>query len=286
MRELPFSSSIKSLLLLTLLSIGACTSAGQIAESSVEGLTSHYGADSFTLIATSPANFGLTSKSQYSPKSSQDCKTYSVGLGGEVTRQHQKTDKIEIKDIEQTARFNVPLSYHIAGCTMELTRVDIAIDGRYGTSSLDIGGDTGGISVIGTTSTEDLAPPSTENTEFRSLCTWMFQLSVARIEKDGISKILSCNAANRDWNVPSDYIERSKPGGTIQRSSLNGKIVKFTFRLSKNEEPSMNNRWIKTTEGWKPCQGSATSNRCQTPPAFKKFKMNGRECTVYPACTE
>lgn len=286
MSKLSVSLTLNSLLLMALPSIGACTSAGQIAQSSIEDITSHYGSDSFTLVATAPANFGLTAKSQYSPLVGQDCKTYSAGLGGEVTRRHQKTDQIDVKDIEQTARFDIPLSYRIAGCKMELTRVDMAIDGRYGTSSLDIGGDVGGISVIGQTAIGNSAPSLAENPEFRGLCTWMFQLSVARIEKNGISKILSCSAANSDWGVSSDYFERRKPGGSIQRSSINGKNVKFIFRLSKDEEPSMNNRWIQTKKGWKPCEGSATSNRCQTPPTFKKFKMNGRECTVYPSCTE
>ncbi|MFH0020375.1 hypothetical protein ACFZAC_02060 [Pseudomonas fluorescens] len=286
MNKPPPSLHIKSLLLLALPLFGACTSAGQIAQSSIEDITSHYGSDSFTLVATAPANFGLTAKSQYSPLAGQDCKAYSAGLGGEVTRRHQKTDQIEVKDIEQTARFDIPLSYRIAGCKMELTRVDMAIDGRYGTSSLDIGGDFGGITIKGNTTTVESSSLANDNSEFRGICTWMFQLSVERIEKDGISKILSCSAANSEWNVPSDYFERNKPGGTVQRSSIKNKEIKFTFRLAKDEEPSMDNRWIKTTEGWKPCQETATSERCQTPPVFKKFKINGRDCTVYPSCTE
>jgi hypothetical protein len=268
----------KPALLLALSLIGGCNNPN--------GATAYYGAESFTLIAITPANFGLTSKSQYSPQAGQDCRTYSAGLGGYVTRQHQKTDEIDVKNVEQTAWFDIPLSYRISGCKMELTRVDVAIDGRYGTSSLDIGGDVGRISVAGDSSHVNSAQPWSGNPEFRGLCTWLFQLSVARIEKDGISKILSCSAANTDWIVPSDYFERSKPGGAIQRSSLNGKNVKFTFRLSKDEEPSMLNRWIKTTGGWRPCQGSTSSNRCQTPPTFRTFKMNDRECVVYPNCTE
>lgn len=280
------SLHLKSLLILAFPLFGACTSAGQISQSSIEDITSHYGSDSFTLVATAPANFGLTAKSQYSPLVGEDCKAYSAGLGGEVTRRHQKTDQIDVKDIEQTARFDIPLSYRIAGCKMELTRVDMAIDGRYGTSSLDIGGDFGGITIKGNTTTVGSSSLANDNSEFRGLCTWMFQLSVERIEKDGISKILSCSAANSEWNVPSDYFERNKPGGNVQRSSIKNKEIKFTFRLAKDEEPSMDNRWIKTTEGWKPCQETATSERCQTPPVFKKFKINGRDCTVYPSCTE
>lgn len=281
-----FSFNVKSLLLLTLPLIGACTSAGEIAKSSIAEISSHYGSDSFTLVATSPANFSLTAKSQYSPLAGQDCQTYSAGLGGNVTRRHQKTDQIDVKDTEQTASFNIPLSYSIAGCTMDLTRVVVAIDGRYGPSSLDIGGDIGGINITGDAPTSEPTPKGADNLDFKGLCMWMFQLSVERIEEDGISKILSCSAANADWNVSSDYLERGKPGGTIQRSHLKNNEVKFAFRVAKDEVPSMDNRWVKTSEGWKPCQGTATSDRCQKPPVFKKFKMNDRECTVYPNCTE
>ncbi len=265
-------------LLLALSLMGGCNN--------LSSATGYYGADSFTLIATTPANFWLTSKSQYLPQTGQDCRTYSAGLGGYVTRQHQKTEEIGVKNVEQTARFDIPLSYRISGCKMELTRVDVAIDGRYGTSSLDIGGDVGGISVAGDSSHVNSAQPWSENLEFRGLCTWFFQLSIARIEKDGISKTLSCSAANTNWSVPNDDFERSKPGGALQRSSLNGKSVRFTFHLSEDEEPAMLNRWIKTNGGWRPCHGSTSSNRCQTPPTFRTFKMNGRECTVYPNCKE
>lgn len=266
--------------------MGACTSAGQLDKSSAKSATGRYGSDSFTLVATSPANLGLTFKSQCSAKAGQHCESHVENPGDKIKKQHQKTDKIDEKTTEQTAKFNIPLTYYIAGCTMELARIDISIDGRYGVSSLDIGGDIGGISVTADSPTGEVTASSTDDPEFRGLCKWMFQLSSARIEKDGISKILSCSAANKNWNVPSGYLDRDKPGGTIQRSNLENKNVKLTFRLSKDEEPSMDNRWIKTTKGWKPCQGTATSNRCQTPPIFKKFKMNDRECIVYPNCIE
>ncbi|MGN4049423.1 hypothetical protein [Pseudomonas sp. SM4] len=278
MRTFARSSRMKSLLCLTFPLIGACSSA--------DSMTGDYGADTFTLIANSPANFELTFKSQYSPESGQNCDVYVPGLGSTQPRRHQKTDSVDVKDRAQTTRFKIPLSYHIAGCTLALTRVAVAIDGRYGPSSLDIGGDVGGISVRGGTASGGVTPSAPGTAEFRGLCTWMFQLSVARIEDDGISKILSCSAADSNWNVPADYYERGKPGGTVQRSTLKNSEISFTYRLSEDEVPSMDNRWIKTTQGWKPCQGSATSERCQKPPVFKKFKINGRECSVYPNCTE
>ncbi|WP_152618092.1 hypothetical protein [Pseudomonas fluorescens] len=279
---LPFNT--KSLALWMLPLIGACSSAGQLVTSTVDGASSYYGTDSFSLVATSPANFGLVSKAQYAPEAGQTCKVYSPGLGGEVSRRHQKTDEIDIKDVEQTATFNIPLSYHVAGCRMELKRVELSIEARYGPSSLDIAGDVGGISIVSNASPSENDSATTAN--FRGVCTWMFQLSEARIQKDGISKVLSCSAASSDWTVPSDYMERSKIGGSIQKSKLNNSKVTVDFRVAAEEEPSMDNRWVKTVKGWKPCQGTEKSNRCQTPPSFKSFKMNGRECTVYPACTE
>ncbi|MGE8175205.1 hypothetical protein [Pseudomonas fluorescens] len=280
------SCGFRSVFFLALPFMGACSWAGQIAKDGVEGATSYYSSDHFTLVATVPANFGFTSKAQYSPRAGKECKTYVSALGGEVTRHQQKTDEISAKPTQQTARFNIPLEYHIAGCTMDLTHVGTDIEGRYGPSSLDLGGDGGGITIRDTEPTNTSTSGVKNDEEFLGLCTWMFQLSVARIQKDGISKILSCSAADNNWNVPSDYFSRSKPGGSIIRPRLKNKEIKMTLRISDEEEPSMDNRWIKTPKGWKPCQGTEKSNRCQTPPTFKNFKINGRECTVYPNCTE
>lgn len=280
------TKTLKSTLYLALPLIGACSWAAQMAKDSAEGTASFYGSGHFTLVATVPANFGFTSKAQYSPRADQNCNVYVSALGGEVTRHQQKTDKINEKQTQQTVRFDIPLEFHIYGCAMDLTRVETDIEGRYGPAPLDIGGDGGGITIRDTVPANSPVLTPMDDPEFRGVCTWMFQLSAARIQKNGISKVLSCSAADSKWNVPADYLTRSKPGGAISRSELKGKEIKLTLRVADNEEPSMDNRWIKTPKGWKPCQGNEKSNRCQTPPTFKTFKMNGRECTVYPACTE
>lgn len=285
-----FSYCLKWFFFLALPLIGACSWAGQVAKDSAESATSYYGSESFTLIATTPANFGFTSKAQYAPRAGQDCKTYVPGLGGEVTRHQQKTDRIDVKNIEQTERFDIPMEYRIAGCVMDLTRVDTRIDGSYGPTSLDIGGDGGGISI--SNSTEEAAPKATDSDEikFRGICSWMFQLSVARIQKDGISKILSCTATDKHWSVNEDRYSRGKPGGTLSRDSLPGKVVHFEVRFSPEETPASDGKWQKFPNGWKPCLGKGINDvygfcRGNTKD-FRPFKMNGRECTVYPNCTE
>lgn len=284
------SHLIKSVFFLALPLMGACSWAGQLTKDSAEAATSYYSADSFTLVATTPANFAFTSKAQYAPRKGQGCDVYVSALGGSVTRHQQKSDKIEVKNIEQTARFNIPLAYHIAGCVMELTRVDTSIDGSYGPTSLDIGGDGGGISIK---SADGGAAPKIndpDDIKFRGVCNWMFQLSVARIKKDGISKILSCNAADEEWSVPADPYGRGKPGGTLNRSTLSGKTVHFEVRFSPEETPASDGKWQKFAKGWKPCLGKGVNDiygfcRGNTKD-FRTFKMNGRECTIYPGCTD
>ncbi|SDP03908.1 hypothetical protein SAMN04489798_4535 [Pseudomonas arsenicoxydans] len=266
--------------------LSACSWAGSAVRDSVEGVASYYGREHFTLVVSVPPNFGFTSKAQYSPKAGQDCEVYSPGLGGSVTRQQQKSDKFPAKNVKQTVATDIPLEYHIAGCSMALTRVDYEVNATYGPGSWDHGLDhAGGLSIIAP-STNDNSNPSLSIQEQHGLCTWLFQISTAKAKKENIEKILSCSAADEHWRVPSKYIERRKPGSIANRDQLNKNTVYIIFRLSEDDEPSMDNRWIKTASGWKPCQGTSTSDRCTSPPIFKNFKSNGRECTVYPNCAE
>ncbi|MBU6960289.1 hypothetical protein KRR23_21395 [Pseudomonas sp. CVAP len=280
---------IGSVFFLALPLVGACSMAGQVAKDAVEDATSHYGGEHFTLIATTPANFEFTSKAQYAPRSGQDCKTHITALGGEIIRHKQKTEHITAKDTIQTASFEIPLEYHIAGCAMDLTRIDTSIDGRYGPTSLDIGGDGGGITIRDIAERDIKKETESSEANFRGVCSWMFQLSVARIKKNGISKILSCSAADDQWRVPEDRFSKKKPGGAINRSDLPGKVVRLEMRYSADEKPAFDNKWQRFPNGWKPCLGKGVDDPygfCRgNTTNFRTFKMNGRECTIYPGCT-
>ncbi|MCG6542837.1 hypothetical protein MCB86_22430, partial [Pseudomonas sp. KSR10] len=98
-------------------------------------------------------------------------------------------------------------------------------------------------------------------------CTWLFQVSKLYLE---LSKLLSCKGA----------------GAHLVREELPGKTVRLDVRANPKEEPSYDRRWINTDSGWRPCVDTDASERCQTPPVFQTFKMNGQECTVYPNCKE
>ncbi|EZP33554.1 hypothetical protein [Pseudomonas sp. RIT288] len=261
--------------------LAGCSFAQQIAESSV----SYYSSDHFTLVATVPANVGFTSKAHYYPKPGQTCEVYSSGLGGYVTRQQQKSNTVEAKAEAQTASTDIPLEYHIAGCSMELGRVSYEVSASYGTGARDRDLEfAGGLTVKDFKSAPE--QPSKNVIAQRGICRWLFQISTAKTKKDNIEKILSCSAADEKWKVQADYSQQKKIGGTIARDILSKNIISVTFNFSKIEEPSKANRWIKTAYGWKPCQETKYTARCVDPPIFRSFMANERECTVYPNCVE
>lgn len=268
------------------LPLGGCSWAGQIAKDSAEGVTSYYGSEHFTLVASMPPNFGFTSKAQYSPKEGQDCKVYSPGLGGSVTRQQQKSDKTAGKSTEQTITTDIPLEYYIAGCSMKLTRVSYEVNATYGTDAWDRDLDhAGGLEIVSQT-----VAKSSGAREQRGLCTWLFQISTAKAKRGEIEKILSCNAADEKWKIPENKFERHKPGGVAVRTTLPGKVIYLIIRQSSEERPAIGDTWKKFAEGWKPCLGKGINDPygfCRgNTKDFRTFKLNGHECTVHPDCTE
>ena len=94
-----------------------------------------------------------------------------------------------------------------------------------------------------------------------------------------------CRALNANGDM-----EKRMIGGRLHRDQLADSTVRLVLSVSKEEEPYFNRYWIKTAAGWKPCKGNwgrDIEELCVSPPQFKNFKMpDGRDCTVYPNCTE
>ncbi|WP_080770602.1 hypothetical protein [Pseudomonas fluorescens] len=283
-----FSRSARSMLLLALPLMGACSFAGQIAKDSVEGATSYYSREHFTLVATFPAKFGFTSKAQYSPKAGESCQTYSPWLGGSVTRQQQMSNATVAKDVQQTVSTEIPLEFYIADCSMELSRVIYEVNATYGPDAWDHGLEiAGGLSIKSSTANTDSKKEPTV-IEQKGLCSWLFQISKSKAKLGEIEKILSCKTSDENWSAPSKKYERRKPGGAVDRNQLANKTVKIEFRLSNEERPAVGDTWQKVPEGWKPCLGKGPNDPygfCRgNTENFSTFKMNGRECSVYPGC--
>jgi hypothetical protein len=242
------TSLIQRLLWLGLfgLPLSACSSLGTL------------GGENFTLAGELPANFFIKAQAHYYVVNDCDGRSQAKSFSNDFKTQAQQYS------------FDIPVNYRDGLCEMRLARVGLFINGRHGDKDWQQTYDNGGLVIV------DKLPEGAPGFQAdgslakQAECTWWFQISHAISRAGEVEKLLNCKGA----------------GAYLLRDELPGKTVKLEFRMNPVEEPSYDRRWIETPAGWKPCQRTETSERCQTPPIFKSFKMNGRECTVYPNCTE
>lgn len=228
-------------------------------------------ADSFTLVTELPPGFSIKGEASYVPRTGEVC-TVAPRKGRNYPG--LKFFEQELSNDAQTARFEVPLTSKEGGCPLVLRSFGYEIDGKYGAARLNVGRDYTGIFF------EDggnNTPPTTLPKSLHKECQWLFRTAGP---KNYISKILSCKAI-ADPTVPE----------SLKRDQLSGKTLTVMFSLAQEELPYMGDTWIKFPEGWKRCLGKSIEDPygfCSgNSTDFKPFKMpDGRDCTVYPNCTE
>ena len=220
-------------------------------------------AERFTFEGELPADFALRAQAHYYVTESN--------CPGLVSRsQLTKSFETEFQPEPHHYRFAIPVGYRVGICQAKLARVGLYIKGRYGDERWQQTYDNGELRVV-----DELPEGSTSflpdgTLRRQAVCTWWFQMSQAIAIKGEISKLLNCTGA----------------GAYLLNQELGGKTVRLDFALNPEEEPSRHDTWIQFPEGWRPCLPKPGWQRCQNPPLFQTFKMNGQECTVYPNCTE
>src|SRR5690554_5205590 len=266
--------------------LGGCTLTGSLAKEAVLSLTEREGRERFTLAGELPAHFSIQATAYFSPDNPERCQVYSIGQGEEVTRELITQYTTPYHDRPADFSMDIPLTYHIGLCNGTLQQVALLIRGRYGEQSWQHHASHGGLAIVD--SRPEPAPTfgSDGTLTVRGYCTWLFQLSKARARPGQISKLLSCSEPDEHWQLDPGFAKRRSIGAVLGRDESAGKTVRLDLRVNPEEEPSMYRRWIQTEKGWKPCQGTESSERCQSPPVFKTFKMGDQECTVYPNCKE
>jgi hypothetical protein len=213
--------------------------------------------ESFTLEGQLPANFAIRAQAHYGVANSCD--------GRSQTRSFER----DFEDTPHAYQFRIPVSYRDGLCEMQLARVGLFIHGRYGDKDWQRTYDNGGLMLVDTLPEGAPGFDASGTLSKTAECTWLFQLSRARSREGEISKLLNCKNA----------------GAYLASNDLPNKMVRLIFTVNAEEEPSVNRRWIKTDNGWRPCKGTEQSERCQATPKFKKFQLNGHECISYPNCT-
>ena len=101
-----------------------------------------------------------------------------------------------------------------------------------------------------------------------------------------LRKILRCKDVNVDR--PST---RGGPVAGYTLDQLLGKTVKMKINLAAEERPYMGDTWVRFPNGWRRCMGKGFEDQyafCRgNDKDFSHFIMpNGKQCTIYPGCTE
>ncbi|MGL4315624.1 MAG: hypothetical protein ACRCTL_03300 [Pseudomonas sp.] len=277
----------RCILLLSISLLSACSLLGNAAKEGVISAAGYPSFARFTLEGSLPADYAFKYTAYYQPERPAACTFYSPSAGGEVPRKHIEQAETETRAEPQQFSYRIPLSYHEAGCEMKLVNVDLLAFATYGARDSEFGRDGGSLRVYG--SLPESVPHFSESgvRELRGKCMWLFRVIG---KSNRLRKILACHKADEHWQVPQDYDKRSGVGASLRRDELDGKTVRVEFQQSEEEQPSVRDTWIKTSGGWKPCLGDGVDDPygfCDTQTqAFRTFQMNGRECTVYPNCTE
>ncbi len=247
----------------------ACSWVGVLATEGPLLLTERRGLDSFTLVADQPDNFGLSVTGWYGPVDTNglNCQVTNLHNNKQQARELGKRFDIPINTEAKSTSRTIPLTYYVGACKLRLGKVEMEIDGRYGERPRQKTY-ADAIFYIHRKVTDDEQGFDKNGTrQVDALCTWLFQESKLHLE---LTKLLTCRGA----------------GANLQYDQLAGKTVKLAIAVNPEEEPYRDDTWIKFPEGWKPCQPKEGWQRCQKPPVFKTFQMNGQTCTVYPGCTE
>ena len=227
----------------------------------------------FTFQADVPENFTVTGTGNYIPAPGETC-TGRSGKPFRVGRLHFKPD--QPKTAHQV-EFKVPLTDNEHGCSSVLHSLKLTIEGRWGPGREHTSQESANFSISDETSQQASTPQV-----FEGQCQWLFRtMGPYRY----IVKIPMCRALNANGDM-----EKRMIGGRLHRDQLADSTVRLVLSVAKEEEPYFNRYWIKTAAGWKPCKGNwgrDIEELCVSPPQFKNFKMpDGRDCTVYPNCTE
>ena len=225
------------------------------------GTLGNLAGESFIFEGELPADFSLKAQAHYGVVNDCDgrsrVKTYETGY---QSQPHQY-------------RFKIPVHYRDGLCEMELARVGLFTFGRHGDQDWQKTYDNGELRIV------DKLPEGAPGFQAdgsltrQAECTWRFQISHARARKGQISKLLNCKG----------------DGAYLAIGELPDKTVRLTYKTNPEEKPYMNNYWMETTKGWKPCTGrwgTDYEELCTSPPRFRTFQINGQTCTVYPNCKE
>ncbi|WP_310349197.1 hypothetical protein [Pseudomonas sp. BE134] len=232
--------------------------------------------NTFTFTADLPADFAYQAIAVYVPAKGETC-TVPGGRNTEVGYNMKWRENYQ-------PNAEIALRRTVSGCPLVISRIKLDINATYGKTRGDFGGDSAGVVIR-----DELAPQykrafneAGESTFFGE-CQWLFRTSgKPRI----LRKILDCKKTDAQGEPG-----RGRPFSAYTLDQLPGKTVRMRIKLADEERPAIGNTWVKVPNGWKRCMGDNFQDQYAfcfgNYKDFSGFQMpDGRQCTIYPGCTE
>ncbi|MFJ7882125.1 hypothetical protein ACIQYF_01240 [Pseudomonas sp. NPDC096917] len=171
------------------------------------------------------------------------------------------------------------------GCPLVVYSIELVINAVYGKDRGDFSSSAAQILVRDKLDDKRYAESFNEAgvSTFYGQCGWTFRtVGINR----RLIKLLNCKDANLKHPPPL-----GGPVGAYTLDQIPGKTVKMKINLAEKESPSMGDTWVEVLGGWKKCMGKEFKDPyafCRgNDKDFSHFIMpDGRQCTIYPGCTE
>lgn len=232
--------------------------------------------NTFTFSADLPPDFAYVATVTYVPAPGQSC---TLGKRDNMTPQFNREWRTEYKPDAQ-----IEIRRTSKGCELVIYRIELDINATYGKDWGDFGSDTARVAVRSELAEEFKGTFNAAGvSEFTGQCQWLFRTIGP---KRYITKILDCKKTDEQGSLV-----RGHPFAAYTLDQLPGKTVRLKIKLAEEERPYMKDTWVRVPGGWKRCMGDNFEDQyafCYgNYRDFSTFRMpDGRNCTLYPGCTE
>jgi len=232
--------------------------------------------NTFTFTADLPPNFSYVAVVYYVPAKGETCTVETKDNLAPVFNNAWRTEYKPDSEITIRRTRN--------GCPLVVSRIELDINATYGKTRGDFGGDSAGVVIR-----DELDPQYKRAfneagvSTFFGECQWLFRTAGTNRR---IVKILDYKKTNAQGEPG-----RGRPFSAYTLDQLSGKTVRMRIKSADEERPAIGDTWVKVPNGWKRCMGDNFDDQYAfcfgNYKDFSGFQMpDGRQCTIYPGCTE
>ncbi|WPN29819.1 hypothetical protein QMK54_29180 [Pseudomonas sp. P5_109] len=232
--------------------------------------------NTFTFTADLPPDFVYQAIAKYVPAEGETCTV--PGGRNTAVGYNMKWRGIYEPNAE------IALRRTVSGCPLVISRIELDIYATYGKARGDYGVDIASVFIRNEVEEQYKSVfNETGESTFYGECQQLFRTSgKPRI----LRKLLNCKTIDAQGERGT-----SQPFAAYTPDQLPGKTVKMHIKLADEEKPGWGDTWVKVPNGWKRCMGKGYEDQDAycfgNYKDFSGFQMpDGRQCTIYPGCTE